>query len=79
MRKPRNLSPRLLGLACLAPASHLWCSTALLFDLLRKGIGVLEEIRLSNINKEELLKKELLKRDLGGVATNIFRLIFFPT
>src|ERR1700733_12860747 len=34
MRKPRNPSPRLLGLACKAPASHLWCSTTLLFDLL---------------------------------------------
>ena len=33
LRKPCDLSPRLLGLAYKAPTSHLWCSTTLLFDL----------------------------------------------
>ena len=44
----------------------------------RKGIGVLEEIRLGNINKEGLLKKELFKEDIGGVTTKLFRVISFP-
>ena len=35
LRKPRNLSPCLLGLAYKAPTSHLQCSTTLLFNLLR--------------------------------------------
>jgi hypothetical protein len=34
LRNPRDPSPHLLGLACLVPASHLWCSSTLLFDLL---------------------------------------------
>jgi hypothetical protein len=34
LRKPRDPSPCLLGLAYLAPASHRWYSAALLFDLL---------------------------------------------
>ena len=34
MKKPYDLSPRLLGLAYRAPASYLWCSTTLLYDLL---------------------------------------------
>ena len=44
----------------------------------KKGIGVLEEIRLGSINKEGLLKKELSKGDIGGTATLIFRVISFP-
>jgi len=40
----------------------------------RKGIEVLEEIRLGSINKKRL-KKELLKGDLGGTATKLFRVI----
>ena len=35
LRKPRDPSPRLLGLAYKAPISYLWCSTTLLFNLLR--------------------------------------------
>jgi len=41
----------------------------------KKGAGVLEEIRLSNINKEGLLKNELPKGDLRGVATTLLRVI----
>ena len=44
----------------------------------KKGIGVLEEIRLGSINKEGLLKKELSKGDIEGTATPIFRVISFP-
>ena len=44
----------------------------------KKGIGVLEEIRLGSINKEELLKKELSKGDVGGLATIVFKVISFP-
>ena len=43
----------------------------------KKGIEVLEEIRLGSINKEELLKKELSKRDIGGIATLVFRVVSF--
>ena len=39
---------------------------------------VLEEIRLGSINKEELLKKELSKEDIGGTTTKLLRVIFFP-
>ena len=34
LRKPRDLSPHLLGLAYKAPTSYLQCSTTLLFNLL---------------------------------------------
>ena len=44
----------------------------------KKGIGVLEESKLGSINKEGLLKKELSKRDIRGVATPIFGVISFP-
>ena len=40
-------------------------------------MGVLEEIRLGSINKEGLLKKELSKGDIGGIATLVFRVISF--
>ena len=43
----------------------------------KKGIEVLEEIRLDNINKEGLLKKELPKGDIGGIATLVFRVVLF--
>ena len=43
----------------------------------KKGIGVLEEIRLGSINKEGLLKKELFKGDIGGIATLVFRVVSF--
>ena len=43
----------------------------------KKGIGVLEEIRSGNINKEGLLKKELSKGDIGGTATLLFKAISF--
>jgi len=40
----------------------------------------LEEIRLGSINKEELLKKELPKGDIGGrTPTELLRVISFPT
>ena len=35
----------------------------------------MEEIRLGNINKKGLLKKELPKGDIGGTLTNILRLL----
>ena len=38
-------------------------------------MGVLEENRLGSINKEGLLKKELSKGDIGGVATILLRVI----
>ena len=44
----------------------------------RKGIGVLEEIRLGSINKEGLLKEELSKEDIGGITTELLRVISFP-
>ena len=44
----------------------------------KKGIGVLEEIRLGSINKEGLLKKELSKGDIGGIATLVFGVVSFP-
>ena len=44
----------------------------------KKGIGVLEEIRLGNINKEGLLKKELSKGDIGETTTKLLRVVSFP-
>ena len=44
----------------------------------KKGTGVSEESKLGSINKEELLKKELSKGDIGGTATLVFRVISFP-
>ena len=44
----------------------------------KKGIEVLEEIRLGSINKKGLLKKELSKGDIGETATLVFRVIPFP-
>ena len=44
----------------------------------KKGIGVLEEIKLGSINKEGLLKKELSKRDIGGAPAKLLRVISFP-
>ena len=41
----------------------------------RKGIGVLEENRLGNINKEELPKNKLPKGDLRGAPTNVFGVV----
>ena len=43
----------------------------------KKGIGVLEEIRLGSINKEGLLKKELSKGDIGGTTTELLRVVSF--
>ena len=41
----------------------------------KKGIKVLEEIRLGNSNRERLLKNKLSKGDLEGTATKVFRVI----
>jgi len=41
----------------------------------RKGIRVLEESRLGNINKEGLLKNKLPKGDLRGVIAKLLRVI----
>ena len=35
-------------------------------------------MRLGSINKEELLKKELSKGDIGGATTKLFRVVSFP-
>jgi len=43
----------------------------------RKGIGVLEEIRLGSINKEKLLKNKLLKGDLKRVVAELLKSISF--
>jgi len=40
-----------------------------------KGIGVLEESRLGNINKEGSLKKESPKGDLRGAIAELFRVV----
>ena len=48
MRKPRNPSPRLLGLAYLAPTSHQWCSTIKpILDHLYIGLNIEEIIGYS--------------------------------
>ena len=41
----------------------------------KKGIGVLEEIRLGSINKKGLLKKGSSKGDIRGVTTELLRVI----
>jgi len=43
----------------------------------KKGIGVLEENRLGNINKEKLLKNELPKGDLGRATAKLLRVVPF--
>ena len=40
---------------------------------------MLKENRLGSINKEELLKNKLPKRDLRGAATKLFRVISLTT
>ena len=39
---------------------------------------ILEENRLGSINKEELLKKESSKGDIGGATTELLRAVSFP-
>jgi len=43
----------------------------------KKGIGVLKENRLGNINKKGSLKNELPKGDLGRATAKLLRVIFF--
>jgi len=43
----------------------------------RKGIGVLEENRLGNINKKGSLKNELPKGDLGRATAKLLRVVSF--
>jgi len=43
----------------------------------RKGIGVLEESRLGNINKEGLLKNKLPKGDPRGAIAKLLGVVSF--